>query len=157
MKNSDNKCAMLLPCRAALFTVRLMHGAMARRVCCTVLYATETGHSLTLARKLNSMLNCAFNSRVGSTILSTKSRTDNCTYRTRLLCSNYLKLPSQFFPVTLHGRLCPHWPWKGAPAYCGDQHFWEWRLPREWRGKDRLSDYSGDTQDITMRISYWIL
>ncbi|XP_031428742.1 nitric oxide synthase, inducible-like [Clupea harengus] len=50
--------------RAALFSVRLMHGAKALRVRCTVLYATETGNSLTLARKLNSMLNCAFNSRL---------------------------------------------------------------------------------------------
>ncbi|XP_048121138.1 nitric oxide synthase 2b, inducible [Alosa alosa] len=49
--------------RAVLFTVSLMRPAMALRVRCTVLYATETGKSLTLARKLNSMLNCAFNSR----------------------------------------------------------------------------------------------
>uniref|UniRef100_A0AAY4D3Q9 Nitric oxide synthase n=1 Tax=Denticeps clupeoides TaxID=299321 RepID=A0AAY4D3Q9_9TELE len=50
--------------RAALFSVSLFQKAMAQRVDCTVLYATETGKSQTFARKLNSMLNCAFNSRV---------------------------------------------------------------------------------------------
>ncbi|KAL2088551.1 hypothetical protein ACEWY4_015450 [Coilia grayii] len=50
--------------RAALFSVSLMRRAMALRVRCTVLYATETGKSQTLAKNLNGMLNCAFNSRL---------------------------------------------------------------------------------------------
>ncbi|XP_063060626.1 nitric oxide synthase 2b, inducible [Engraulis encrasicolus] len=50
--------------RAALFTVLLMRRAMALRVRSTVLYATETGKSQTLAKNLNSMLSCAFNSRL---------------------------------------------------------------------------------------------
>uniref|UniRef100_A0A8C9STY3 Nitric oxide synthase n=1 Tax=Scleropages formosus TaxID=113540 RepID=A0A8C9STY3_SCLFO len=51
-------------CRAALFCSLLMHQAMTARVRSTVLYATETGKSQALAKKLNSMLNCAFSSRV---------------------------------------------------------------------------------------------
>ncbi|XP_062409058.1 nitric oxide synthase, inducible-like [Sardina pilchardus] len=50
--------------RAVLLTVSLLRPVMAMRVRCTVLYATETGKSLTLAKKLNSMLNSAFNPRV---------------------------------------------------------------------------------------------
>ncbi|XP_018604029.2 nitric oxide synthase 2b, inducible [Scleropages formosus] len=50
--------------RAALFCSLLMHQAMTARVRSTVLYATETGKSQALAKKLNSMLNCAFSSRV---------------------------------------------------------------------------------------------
>ncbi|CAB1349121.1 unnamed protein product [Coregonus sp. 'balchen'] len=50
--------------RAALFSSTLMRRVLANRVRCTVLYATETGKSQTLAQRLNSMLNCAFNSRL---------------------------------------------------------------------------------------------
>uniref|UniRef100_A0A674D3A6 Nitric oxide synthase n=1 Tax=Salmo trutta TaxID=8032 RepID=A0A674D3A6_SALTR len=50
--------------RAALFSSTLMSKVLANRVRCTVLYATETGKSQTLAQRLNSMLNCAFNSRL---------------------------------------------------------------------------------------------
>uniref|UniRef100_A0A8C7DQU1 Nitric oxide synthase, inducible n=1 Tax=Oncorhynchus kisutch TaxID=8019 RepID=A0A8C7DQU1_ONCKI len=49
--------------RAALFSSTLMSRVLAKRVRCTVLYATETGKSQTLAQRLNSMLNGAFNSR----------------------------------------------------------------------------------------------
>uniref|UniRef100_A0A674CZC3 Nitric oxide synthase n=1 Tax=Salmo trutta TaxID=8032 RepID=A0A674CZC3_SALTR len=49
---------------AALFSSTLMSKVLANRVRCTVLYATETGKSQTLAQRLNSMLNCAFNSRL---------------------------------------------------------------------------------------------
>uniref|UniRef100_A0A8C8H6A2 Nitric oxide synthase, inducible n=1 Tax=Oncorhynchus tshawytscha TaxID=74940 RepID=A0A8C8H6A2_ONCTS len=50
--------------RAALFSSSLMSRVLANRVRCTVLYATETGKSQTLAQRLNSMLNCAFNCRL---------------------------------------------------------------------------------------------
>ncbi|XP_065136041.1 nitric oxide synthase 2b, inducible [Paramisgurnus dabryanus] len=50
--------------RVVLFSQRLIRSALAKRVCCTVLYATETGKSQTFAKKLNSMLNCAFSSRL---------------------------------------------------------------------------------------------
>ncbi|XP_057207744.1 nitric oxide synthase 2b, inducible [Triplophysa rosa] len=50
--------------RAVLFSQMLIKSALAKRVCCTVLYATETGKSQTFAKKLSSMLNCAFNSRL---------------------------------------------------------------------------------------------
>ncbi|XP_024301210.1 nitric oxide synthase, inducible isoform X1 [Oncorhynchus tshawytscha] len=50
--------------RAALFSSTLMSRVLAKRVRCTVLYATETGKSQTLAQRLNSMLNGAFNSRL---------------------------------------------------------------------------------------------
>nr|XP_006640988.2 PREDICTED: nitric oxide synthase, inducible [Lepisosteus oculatus] len=50
--------------RAVFFTSSLMRKVMAARVKATVLYATETGKSETFAKKLNTMLNCAFNSRV---------------------------------------------------------------------------------------------
>uniref|UniRef100_A0A8C8MIU2 Nitric oxide synthase, inducible n=1 Tax=Oncorhynchus tshawytscha TaxID=74940 RepID=A0A8C8MIU2_ONCTS len=49
---------------AALFSSTLMSRVLAKRVRCTVLYATETGKSQTLAQRLNSMLNGAFNSRL---------------------------------------------------------------------------------------------
>ncbi|XP_030632223.1 nitric oxide synthase 2b, inducible [Chanos chanos] len=49
---------------AVLFSQTLTHSVMAKRVRCTVIYATETGKSQTFAKKLNSMLNCAFNSRI---------------------------------------------------------------------------------------------
>uniref|UniRef100_A0A8C7D926 Nitric oxide synthase n=1 Tax=Oncorhynchus kisutch TaxID=8019 RepID=A0A8C7D926_ONCKI len=50
--------------KAALFSSTLMSRVLAKRVRCTVLYATETGKSQTLAQRLNSMLNGAFNSRL---------------------------------------------------------------------------------------------
>uniref|UniRef100_A0A8C7W7V7 Nitric oxide synthase n=1 Tax=Oncorhynchus mykiss TaxID=8022 RepID=A0A8C7W7V7_ONCMY len=50
--------------KAALFSSILMSRVLANRVRCTVLYATETGKSQTLAQRLNSMLNCAFNCRL---------------------------------------------------------------------------------------------
>uniref|UniRef100_A0A4W5NXK7 Nitric oxide synthase, inducible n=1 Tax=Hucho hucho TaxID=62062 RepID=A0A4W5NXK7_9TELE len=49
---------------AVLFSSTLMSRVLANRVRCTVLYATETGKSQTLAQRLNSMLNCAFNTRL---------------------------------------------------------------------------------------------
>uniref|UniRef100_A0A8C1A2I1 Nitric oxide synthase n=1 Tax=Cyprinus carpio carpio TaxID=630221 RepID=A0A8C1A2I1_CYPCA len=50
--------------RAVLFSQTLIKSALAKRVRCTVLYATETGKSQTFAKKLNTMMNCAFSSRV---------------------------------------------------------------------------------------------
>ncbi|KAJ7990649.1 hypothetical protein DPEC_G00302580 [Dallia pectoralis] len=50
--------------RAVLFSSTLMRGVLAKRVNCTVIYATETGKSQTMAQRLNSMLNSAFNSRM---------------------------------------------------------------------------------------------
>ncbi|RXN16225.1 nitric oxide inducible-like protein [Labeo rohita] len=49
--------------RAVFFSQILIKAVMAKRVRCTVLYATETGKSLTFAKKLNNMLNRAFESR----------------------------------------------------------------------------------------------
>uniref|UniRef100_A0A8C2JL66 Nitric oxide synthase, inducible n=1 Tax=Cyprinus carpio TaxID=7962 RepID=A0A8C2JL66_CYPCA len=42
----------------------LIKSALTKRVRCTVLYATETGKSHTFAKKLNTMMNCAFKSQV---------------------------------------------------------------------------------------------
>uniref|UniRef100_A0A8C2PYU9 Nitric oxide synthase n=1 Tax=Cyprinus carpio TaxID=7962 RepID=A0A8C2PYU9_CYPCA len=53
-----------LSSRAVLFSQTLIKSALAKRVRCTVLYATETGKSQTFAKKLNTMMNCAFSSRV---------------------------------------------------------------------------------------------
>ncbi|XP_039612590.1 nitric oxide synthase 2b, inducible [Polypterus senegalus] len=50
--------------RAVFFASYLMHKVMAARVKATILYATETGKSETFARKLNTVLNSALNSRV---------------------------------------------------------------------------------------------
>ncbi|XP_059370165.1 nitric oxide synthase 2b, inducible isoform X2 [Carassius carassius] len=50
--------------RVVLFSQTLIKSALAKRVRCTVLYATETGKSQTFAKKINTMMNCAFSSRV---------------------------------------------------------------------------------------------
>ncbi|CAM4539437.1 unnamed protein product [Leuciscus chuanchicus] len=50
--------------RAVFFSQMLINTVMAKRVRCTVLYATETGKSLTFAKKLKTMLNCAFDTRL---------------------------------------------------------------------------------------------
>uniref|UniRef100_A0A8C4S096 Nitric oxide synthase n=1 Tax=Erpetoichthys calabaricus TaxID=27687 RepID=A0A8C4S096_ERPCA len=50
--------------RMVFFASYLMHKVMAARVKATILYATETGKSETFARKLNTVLNSALNSRV---------------------------------------------------------------------------------------------
>uniref|UniRef100_A0A8C5TKU7 Nitric oxide synthase n=1 Tax=Malurus cyaneus samueli TaxID=2593467 RepID=A0A8C5TKU7_9PASS len=50
--------------KAALFTSSLMRGAMATRAKVTVIYATETGKSETLATNLSSLFNCAFSTKV---------------------------------------------------------------------------------------------
>ncbi|XP_051525726.1 nitric oxide synthase 2a, inducible [Myxocyprinus asiaticus] len=50
--------------RAVFFAQTLIKAVMAKRVRCTVLYATETGKSLTFAKKLNTMLKRAFDSRL---------------------------------------------------------------------------------------------
>uniref|UniRef100_A0A8C1ZGJ5 Nitric oxide synthase, inducible n=1 Tax=Cyprinus carpio TaxID=7962 RepID=A0A8C1ZGJ5_CYPCA len=50
--------------RAVLFSQTLIKSALTKRVRCTVLYATETGKSHTFAKKLNTMMNCAFKSQV---------------------------------------------------------------------------------------------
>uniref|UniRef100_A0A8C1V8S2 Nitric oxide synthase n=1 Tax=Cyprinus carpio TaxID=7962 RepID=A0A8C1V8S2_CYPCA len=50
--------------QSVLFSQTLIKSALAKRVRCTVLYATETGKSQTFAKKLNTMMNCAFSSRV---------------------------------------------------------------------------------------------
>uniref|UniRef100_A0A8C1P6C9 Nitric oxide synthase, inducible n=1 Tax=Cyprinus carpio TaxID=7962 RepID=A0A8C1P6C9_CYPCA len=49
--------------RAVLFSQTLIKSALTKRVHCTVLYATETGKSHTFAKKLNTMMNCAFKSQ----------------------------------------------------------------------------------------------
>uniref|UniRef100_A0A670KCS2 Nitric oxide synthase n=1 Tax=Podarcis muralis TaxID=64176 RepID=A0A670KCS2_PODMU len=50
--------------KAVLFASSLMRRATADRIKATVLYATETGRSETLARNLGDLFNCAFNTRV---------------------------------------------------------------------------------------------
>ncbi|TSK49640.1 Nitric oxide synthase, inducible [Bagarius yarrelli] len=50
--------------KAVVFSQILMQSALKKRVPCTILYATETGKSQTLAKKLKSMLSCAFNPRL---------------------------------------------------------------------------------------------
>ncbi|XP_050984471.1 nitric oxide synthase 2b, inducible [Labeo rohita] len=50
--------------RVVLFSQTLIKSVLAKRVRCTVLYATETGKSQSFAKKLNTMMNCAFSSRV---------------------------------------------------------------------------------------------
>nr|XP_034995867.1 nitric oxide synthase, inducible [Zootoca vivipara] len=50
--------------KAVLFASSLMRRATAGRIKATVLYATETGRSETLARNLCDLFNCAFNTRV---------------------------------------------------------------------------------------------
>ncbi|XP_060059986.1 nitric oxide synthase, inducible isoform X2 [Erinaceus europaeus] len=50
--------------KAVLFTSILMHKSMASRVRATILYATETGKSETLARDLGTLFSCAFNPKV---------------------------------------------------------------------------------------------
>lgn len=54
--------------RAVFFSQILIKAVMAKRVRCTVLYATETGKSLTFAKKLNTMLSRAFDSRVRNAV-----------------------------------------------------------------------------------------
>ncbi|KAM9468990.1 nitric oxide synthase, inducible-like [Clarias gariepinus] len=50
--------------KAVVFSQILMQSALKKRVSCTILYATETGKSQTFAKKLKSMLSCAFNPRL---------------------------------------------------------------------------------------------
>ncbi|XP_034166259.2 nitric oxide synthase, inducible-like [Pangasianodon hypophthalmus] len=50
--------------KAVVFSQILMLSALKKRVPCTILYATETGKSQTFAKKLKSMLSCAFNPRL---------------------------------------------------------------------------------------------
>uniref|UniRef100_A0A4W3IBA7 Nitric oxide synthase n=1 Tax=Callorhinchus milii TaxID=7868 RepID=A0A4W3IBA7_CALMI len=50
--------------KAVLFTSALMRKTMAQRVKATILFATETGKSETFARKLCTMFNSAFNTKV---------------------------------------------------------------------------------------------
>uniref|UniRef100_A0A8D0XV29 Nitric oxide synthase n=1 Tax=Sus scrofa TaxID=9823 RepID=A0A8D0XV29_PIG len=47
--------------KAVLFAAVLMHKTMAARVRATILFATETGRSETLARDLGALFSCAFN------------------------------------------------------------------------------------------------
>ncbi|KAK2831743.1 hypothetical protein Q7C36_016829 [Tachysurus vachellii] len=50
--------------RVVVFSQILMKSALVKRVSCTILYATETGKSQTFAKKLKSILSCAFNPRI---------------------------------------------------------------------------------------------
>lgn len=52
------------PHRAVLFASMLMHKTMASRVRATILFATETGKSETLAQDLGALFSCAFNPKV---------------------------------------------------------------------------------------------
>nr|XP_017206470.1 nitric oxide synthase, inducible isoform X1 [Danio rerio] len=66
MKRKARRCTISFKglIRVVLFSQALIKLAMAKRVCCTVLYATETGKSQTFAKKLNGIMNCCFSSRV---------------------------------------------------------------------------------------------
>ncbi|XP_012871743.1 PREDICTED: nitric oxide synthase, inducible [Dipodomys ordii] len=50
--------------KAVLFAAMLIHKIMATRVQVTILYATETGRSESLARDLGTLFSCAFNPKV---------------------------------------------------------------------------------------------
>ncbi|KAL7832163.1 hypothetical protein AOLI_G00297110 [Acnodon oligacanthus] len=50
--------------RAVVFSQTLMQKALEKRVSCTILCASETGKSQTFAKKLKTVLNSAFNSRL---------------------------------------------------------------------------------------------
>ncbi|MEE6468760.1 hypothetical protein FKM82_008371 [Ascaphus truei] len=50
--------------KAVLFASTLMVKSMAARTKATILYATETGKSETFAKKLHTLFNCAFNTKV---------------------------------------------------------------------------------------------
>lgn len=52
------------PHRAVLFASMLMRKTMASRVRATILFATETGKSATLAQDLGALFSCAFNPKV---------------------------------------------------------------------------------------------
>lgn len=69
--------------RAVFFSQMLIKAVLAKRVRCTVLYATETGKSLTFAKKLNTMLNRAFESRVRNAVF-------------KKLFSNIVIIPDQY-------------------------------------------------------------
>ncbi|KAL2297502.1 hypothetical protein Nmel_016809 [Mimus melanotis] len=56
-------CAFSFP-RAVLFAASLMRGAVATRAKVTVIYATETGKSETLAHSLCSLFSCAFSTKI---------------------------------------------------------------------------------------------
>lgn len=57
-------CIYFFSLRAVLFASSLMQKAMATRSKVTVIYATETGKSETLANNLCSLFSCAFNTKV---------------------------------------------------------------------------------------------
>ena len=50
--------------RAVKFSAKLMGKALAKRVKCTILYATETGKSERFAKSLSEIFNHAFDSKV---------------------------------------------------------------------------------------------
>lgn len=57
-------CLSVCPRRAVLFASMLMRKTMASRVRATILFATETGKSETLAQDLGALFSCAFNPKV---------------------------------------------------------------------------------------------
>lgn len=63
----------LLLSRAVKFSAKLMGKALARRVKCTILYATETGKSERFARSLCEIFKHAFDAKVRSLILYIQS------------------------------------------------------------------------------------
>jgi len=62
------KMSVIFLLRAVLFAQVLINTVMAKRVRCTVLYATETGKSLSFAKKLKTILNRAFDTRVRNAV-----------------------------------------------------------------------------------------
>ncbi|TRY71240.1 hypothetical protein DNTS_014985, partial [Danionella cerebrum] len=114
--------------RVVLFTQILIKSAMAKRVRCTVLYATETGKSQNFAKKLNVIMNCAFNSKVlcmedydfseleketlliiiTSTFGSGNSPGNGESFKKQLFRLKILKNPVRFCVFGLGSRMYPH-------------------------------------------------
>uniref|UniRef100_A0A673J5Q6 Nitric oxide synthase n=1 Tax=Sinocyclocheilus rhinocerous TaxID=307959 RepID=A0A673J5Q6_9TELE len=111
-----------------LFSQILIKSALAKRVRCTVLYATETGKSQTFAKRLNTMMNCAFSSQVVCmedynfselekeslliVVTSTFGNGDFCqnenSFKKQLLSLNNLRNKVRYCVFGLGSRMYPH-------------------------------------------------
>lgn len=119
--------------RAAAFSQKLMRSALVKRVPCTILFATETGKSQTFAKKLKSVLSCAFNPRVKDCRLLRISKTEVICRHT-VVWSEWTFLYCLFDTATMHGGLQFPGAWKRVPPSTGDQHIRQWRCSRKWTG-----------------------
>uniref|UniRef100_A0A8C1P904 Nitric oxide synthase, inducible n=1 Tax=Cyprinus carpio TaxID=7962 RepID=A0A8C1P904_CYPCA len=109
--------------RAVLFSQTLIKSALTKRVHCTVLYATETGKSHTFAKKLNTMMNCAFKSQdynfselekesflivVTSTFGNGDCPGNGESFKKQLLSLNNLRNKVRYCVFGLGSRMYPH-------------------------------------------------